>query len=217
MLLQINKESRLFALTHYTLCFGSTFQPPSVYFNFILDTLYLPGTLKNQIPHFFGILSDLEMQKLRYLAISAAIFPQSIWDTFDFTEPVRRVAEKMTDLKNLMILYSLSELMSPRSVEEDMSKEMEFMEELPDGGSPGIYIRELPREDDWSEMGFDGWEVRKMRPVYGWRGEWPVDAEREWRALGERVEVGGAQREGTWDGLLDFALEGMVLIDPDEE
>jgi hypothetical protein len=55
------------------------FQPPFIYFNFALDTVYLPGALKAHIPHFFVILSDSRIEKLEYLAISAAIFHGVVW------------------------------------------------------------------------------------------------------------------------------------------
>ncbi|KAH7417829.1 hypothetical protein BKA64DRAFT_180272 [Cadophora sp. MPI-SDFR-AT-0126] len=41
-LLSVNHESRHEALRIYTLCFGTSSQPPRTYFNPFLDTLYLP-------------------------------------------------------------------------------------------------------------------------------------------------------------------------------
>jgi 2EXR family len=215
-ILQINQESRSFGLAHYTLCFGSTFQPPSIYFNFALDTVYLPASIKFHIPHFFGILSRSEIENLKYLALSAPIFPHSSWDPVEFSGPLKRVVQEMTGLRDLMIVYSLSELMFPARIQEDPDREMEFVDGLPLGG-PEIVVRELPKKDEWRSMGFDSWQVRKMRPVYGWRGEWPVFAKGEGRKIGRRIDFGDAENDGAWDGVLDYALEGMVLNDDDED
>jgi len=162
--------------------------------------------MRPQFPHFFGILSDLEMQNLKYSTISAAIFAERSWDPAEFSGPVRRVVQKMTGLQYLMIVYTLSELMSLAWIHEEMDKEMEFLEELPPEG-PGIAVRELPNEEEWSGLGFDGWEVRRMRPVYGWRVS-GVSLLRGRGGLPEKDWVGSAGRDGTWDVVWTLRWKG---------
>jgi hypothetical protein len=76
------------------------------------------------------------------------------------------------------------------------------LEELPERSSEDfVAIRELPRGEEWSMLGFGEWEVRSIRPVYRWRGDWPVVV---WstRVLMGQMSVGGADREEAWSGLL---------------
>jgi hypothetical protein len=98
-----------------------------------------------------------------------------------------------------MVVYSLSKLMFPTQIGEDHERQIEFVEEFPLGGL-GITVRELPKSDEWSMMGFDTWQVKKFRRVYGWRGEWSVVVERAGRAFGGRTRVDNTENDGAWDG-----------------
>lgn len=115
-------------------------------------------------------------------------------------------------------MYALDE-MNPDSVsfQQDGSKEMEFVEVLPEvlpergSGDFWVAITKLPRREEWRMLGLGDWEVRSIRPVYGWRGDWPVVSRPRRRSLWGQMRVGG--RDEIWSGLLDFALEGMELTD----
>jgi hypothetical protein len=65
--------------------------------------------------------------------------------------------QEMMGLRDLMVVYPLSELMFPQ-IREDYERQIEFVEEIPLGGV-GIAVRELPKSDEWSMMGFDTWQV----------------------------------------------------------
>jgi hypothetical protein len=108
--------------------------------------------------------------------------------------------QEMTGLRDLMVVHSLSKLMFPTQIREDYERQIEFVEEFP-LGELGIAVREPPKSDEWSMMGFDTRQVKKFRRAYGWRSEWPVVIERAGRALGGRIRIDNTENDGTWDGV----------------
>jgi hypothetical protein len=118
----------------------------------------------------------------------------------------------MTGPRDLIVVYSLPELMFPTQIQEDYERQMECGEEYLLGGLE-IAVRELPKSDEWGTIGFGTWQAKKFRRVYGFRGEWPVVVERAGGLLGGELGLVVRRMMGPGMECLDDALEGMVLND----
>jgi hypothetical protein len=79
--LHISRESRQAVKTFYPSCFGSFLQPARIRFNFDLYILYLDISQEEEgLRHLFGIWKEIELARLKYVAIDEGYLGDSIYD-----------------------------------------------------------------------------------------------------------------------------------------
>jgi hypothetical protein len=168
--LHVCRESRQAVEALYPICFGSFLQPERVRFNFDLDILYLDTSQEEEgLRHFFGILKEIELARLKYVAIDEGYFIDEVVDIRLTKAALKRALKAMTGLKEIIVVRDITSgrlddySLPPRQIKfyvEHRTAEAEGswpadVEELPD-------VQEEYR--DWKLS-----NVIKMTPVYGWR------------------------------------------------
>jgi hypothetical protein len=85
----------------YPRCFGSFLQRERVRFNFDLDILYLDCSQEEGLNHFFGILKENELARLKYVAISEQYHIDEVVDLHMMKASLTRALKAMTGLKEI--------------------------------------------------------------------------------------------------------------------
>ncbi|TAQ88097.1 hypothetical protein B7494_g3579 [Chlorociboria aeruginascens] len=171
--LKVCRESRGYLLDSYPYCFGSRIHPPRLRFNFSLDTLYFDRSFEHYISHFFGILSDTEIQNLRYLAIDCVIPSLDNDHASHFMSIFQKAHEALTNLKELALVYDVEDLanLDTKIFSPRWDNPMELFHDLPEELKvEGLNLDALPDAPENQDVGrFAKWEYPKFVPIYGWR------------------------------------------------
>ena len=161
--LHVCRESRQAVEALYPSCFGSFLQPERVRFNFDLDILYLDISEEEEgLNHFFGILKETELIRLKYVAIDSA-YLGGVADFQLTTAALKRALKAMTDLKEMIVVCDVTDSSFLQRTQMKFYAERDAEENW-----PHTDIEELP--DVQKEYG--GWKlsnVKKMTAVYGRR------------------------------------------------
>jgi hypothetical protein len=141
-----------------------------VRFNFDLDILYLDISQEEEGLHlFFGILKEIELTRLKYVAIDEAYLYNGVVDLHLTKAGLKRALKAMTDLKEMIFVRDIT---NRRPNYDSLSRiQIKFYAEHKTGeveeGWPAD-VEELPdvQEEyrDWKLS-----NVIKMKAVYGWR------------------------------------------------
>lgn len=106
--LRVCRESRQVVEAFYPSCFGSFLQPERVRFNFDLDILYLDISQEEEgLHHLFGVLKEIELTRLRYVAIDYA-YLADVLDLHLTIAALKRALKAMTDLKELIVVHDIT-------------------------------------------------------------------------------------------------------------
>jgi len=173
--LEVCKESRDLALEAYPLCFGSIYHPAHIRFNLSLDVLLFDIDFQSKMPHLLGIMNQQEISGLRYLAIESDILEK--YRPFrDIKKPLKRALGHLSGLKELLIVYDVSDMTS-RIHSDDENGVFALYEELPaavreskelySDDDPDGRIEDLPPAEEFEDI--EAWSTPKCRPVYGWK------------------------------------------------
>jgi hypothetical protein len=153
-------------LEQYPLCFGSTTHSANIRFSFALDTLYIPGAVTWDIHHLLGILKNLELSSIKYLAISANVLPSGAVPNRDFRLAVKSAVERFSGLEELLVVFDYAEMNSSRAEAGEIALFDKVPDEVCYSASPPI---QLPNTAEWESLGYNLWPVPICRPVCGWR------------------------------------------------
>lgn len=139
-------------------------------FNFDLDILYLNGSQEKEgLYHFFGILKEIELTRLKFVAIDKGYLVNKVVDLHLIKAGLQRVLKAMTGLKEMIVVCEIESRrpddysLPPRQIKFYAKHRIAEAE-----GSWPADVEELPdvQEEyrDWKLS-----NVMKMTPVYGWR------------------------------------------------
>jgi hypothetical protein len=138
-----------------------------VRFNFDLDILYLDISQEEEgLHHFFGILKETELIRLKYVAIDSA-YLGGVVDLHLTTAALKRALKAMTNLKEMIVVCDIT-TREPDSSFLRRTQMKFYAERDAEENWPPADIEELP--DVQKEYG--GWKLSnfmKMTAVYGWR------------------------------------------------
>jgi hypothetical protein len=166
--LHVSRESRQAVEAFYPSCFGSFLQPERVRFNFDPDILYLDMSQEEDgLRHFFGIVKEIELARLKYVAIDEEYLGDTIVDLHLVKAGLKRALKAMTNLKEMIVVRDIT-TRAPNysSVPAQIKfytehKTVEAEESWP------ANVEELPEVEkeyrDWKVS-----NVMKMTTVYGW-------------------------------------------------
>jgi hypothetical protein len=102
------RESRQAVEALYPCCFGSFLQPERVRFNFDLDILYLDISQEEGLHHFFGVLKETELTRLKYVAINEAYLFNGVVDLYLTIAGLKRAIKAMIDLKEMIVIHDIT-------------------------------------------------------------------------------------------------------------
>ncbi|KAH6717012.1 hypothetical protein BKA61DRAFT_733216 [Leptodontidium sp. MPI-SDFR-AT-0119] len=179
--LRVCRDSRDAVKSKYPLCFGNVIYPPSITFNFSLDTLYVDQDFQHQALHFLASLSTEEISKIQYLAVDYLLnvdFEAGDM-AYDLIEVYRKLASNIPALREYRLVRNLA-----YCIDEDINEgigPMQLYEEWPLGvwmqhccDPDGFHYddddyiceeHQLPDADEATA----GLKVPKMGHIWGWR------------------------------------------------
>jgi hypothetical protein len=168
--LHVCRESRQAVEALYPSCFGSFLQPERVRFNFDLDILYLDISQEEEgLHHFFGILREIELTRLKYVAINEAYLCGGVVDIHLTIAALKRALKAITGLKEIIVVCDITDR---RPNYNGLSRvQIKFYAEHKTGEAEESWptdVEELPNVQekyrDWKVS-----NVMRMTAVYGWR------------------------------------------------
>jgi hypothetical protein len=107
--LHVCQESRQAVEALYPCCFGSFLQSERIRFNFDLDILYLDISQEEEgLHHFFGVLKETELTRLKYVAIDEAYLFNGLVDLHSTIAGLKRALKAMTDLKEIIVVFDIT-------------------------------------------------------------------------------------------------------------
>jgi hypothetical protein len=107
--LHVCQESRQAVEALYPCCFGSFLQPERIRFNFDLDILYLDISQEEEgLHHFFGVLKETELTRLKYVAIDEAYLFNGLVDLHSTIAGLKRALKAMTGLKEIIVVCDIT-------------------------------------------------------------------------------------------------------------
>lgn len=167
--LHVSRESRQAVEAFYPSCFGSFLQPERVRFNFDLDILYLDMSQEEEgLYHLFGILKEIELARLKYIAIDEGYLGDSIFDLHLVKAGLKRALKAMTSLKEMIVVRDIT-IQGPNY--HSVPAQIRFYTEHETGEAEESWpanVEELPDVEkeyrDWKLS-----NVMKMTAMYGWR------------------------------------------------
>jgi hypothetical protein len=149
---------------------SSFLQPERVRFNFDLDILYLDISQEEEgLHHFFGVLKESELIRLKYVAIDEAYLFNGVVDLHLTIAGLKRALKAMTDLKEMIVVHDIT-IRRP-NYDSLPRTQIKFYTEHKIGEAEENWpanVEELPdvqkEHRDWKLS-----NVMKMTAVYGWR------------------------------------------------
>jgi hypothetical protein len=171
--LHVCRESRQAVETLYPSCFGSFLQPERVRFNFDLDILYVDTSQEEEgLHHFFGILKEIELARLKYVAIDEGYLIDEMVDIHSTKTALKRALKAMTDLKEMIIVR---EIENRRPNYYSLPRiQIKFYDEHKTSEAGGSWaadepdVGELPNvQEEYKDWKLSN--ILKMTSVYGWR------------------------------------------------
>jgi len=168
--LHVCRESRQAVEALYPSCFGSFLQPERVRFNFDLDTLYLDISQEEEgLLHFFGVLKEIELTRLKYVAIDEAYLYNGVVDLHLTIAGLKRALKAMADLKEMIVVRDIT---NRRPNYDSLSRiQIKFYAEHKTGETEESWPADVEELPDVQEE-YKDWKlsnVVRMTAVYGWR------------------------------------------------
>ena len=106
--LYVCRELRQAVEALYLTCFGSFLRPERVRFNFDLDILYLDISQEEEgLYYLFGILKEIELTCLKYIAINEAYLPDGMVDFHLMKAGLKRALKAIINLKEIIVIRSI--------------------------------------------------------------------------------------------------------------
>ncbi|KAG9236274.1 hypothetical protein BJ875DRAFT_494318 [Amylocarpus encephaloides] len=161
--LSVHKESRNLALKLYPLCFGSIWYPATVPFNLTLDILFLTSISVDQLPHFFAVMNQNELSRLRYIAISAPKLNRlSLPQRSKFKDALKHLA----GLEEFLIYYPVARQGKSRYCTSVSCTVLGDI--LPhDVLDKGLMVTNMLNKDKWEDLEFS--KPSKCKTLFSWK------------------------------------------------
>merc|ERR1712000_521467 len=117
----------------------------------------------------FSTFGPLEISSLQVLALEDCYNETTLPFETTLTSQLQRMVKKFTGLRELLIVYDVV-AMTDRTIDCADGHPLEIHTEIPSElKHPSVMIDPLPKDEDAEAHGFKLWEVKKCKPVYGWR------------------------------------------------
>jgi hypothetical protein len=144
-----------------------------VRFNFNLDVLYIDGSQEEDgLHHFFGILKEIELARLKYVAVDEGYFIEEMVDIHSTKAALKRALKAMTGLKEIIIVREIeNRRLNYYSLRRTQIK---FYDEHKTSEAEGAWAADEPDVEELPNVQeeYKDWKlsnILKMTPVYGWR------------------------------------------------